>query len=262
MFGRLQRTAGNRAVAKLMRRPAPMRLLQRVHDVSESDREKYSRREKNPWPEQELTKLGTWSPTDDIFHGFALGSASDWAKVTDTYPVAEGLLEYQQANTHANVLKSGHVTYMGKSGLEWEAHASKRDWSGLYLGETVEHAERYLTEGLDKAGDGRGSVWKVALNEDLPVIETTGTFTASGEVGENAKAAVLKQVARNSFPAFGIDGKLWIKGLGDAGYGYYSDDADGVHELIVPWELVNSHLTIERLYTYTTKGFTSRRDKA
>lgn len=262
IIAHLQGAVGNRAVSRLVRQAEPARLLQRVHEVSEADRKAYSDRANNPWPAEELVKLGAWSPTDEIFHGFAKGSASEWAKLIKVYPEAAQLLEYQQGNTRATVLKAGHVTYMGQSGLEWVKHTSKRDWSGLYLGESVAHAERYLTEGLDKKGDGRGSVWKVTLQKDLSVIETTGTFTSSGEVGEYAKAGVLKQVARSSFEGLKMDGKLWIKGLGEAEHGYYGDDADGVHELIVPWELVDSYLKVEPLYTYTIKGFSPSRDKA
>ena len=249
----LQRSAGNQAVA---------RMLAREYTPSTEETTEFTG--KRGWTEETLGELSRWAKSREQFLAVAKElSYARWGDLTPLFrdgtdapaTVREMQIAYQRGHIGTRVFPEGTTTYRGLKGTTWDVSTSKRDWSGLYLAFGIEHAEGYLTDGLDKQGSGTASIWECTLTKPLKVRSVGGNFIPDSKIDENEKAEILKG-------AMDIDPSQKLVGtIGGTDHAYLGIDQGSSQELVMPWELAAGYLSNKRIREYRYVGWDLKETK-
>ena len=149
-------------------------------------------------------------------------------------------------NMQQKTLPRGFIGYKGSSIENWDKGDETKDWSGCYIGQSIEQAKGYI---IGDSGNGISSVWRCMLKNSVNAYCFTGSYLADSSVSCLEKAKRVKEIIHIEKK------KLLIPTLGERNYVYQGPEIEDRIETIIPWSLVDKLIEHEKYREYKIKNY-------
>lgn len=149
-------------------------------------------------------------------------------------------------NMQQKTLQKGFIGYKGSSIADWVNGRETEDWSGCYIGQSLEQAKGYI---IGDSGNGISSVWKCYLKDSVNAYCFTGSYLADSSVSSLEKANRVKEIIHME------ETKLLIPTLGEQDTVYRGPELEDRIETIIPWSLVDKLIEHEKYREYNIKNY-------